>query len=259
MESTIGSRLREAIEAMPPEGKERGIRLFQRKIKARKKKLGKRGRDLLGVSYPAINSYLKDETEPTARFLDEAAGILGWSAEYLAHGEGAKTDAVRLANAVAARRQQENDLTAASEDLERAFLEGLPALREAGPACWQAVARLNSQFAIRISGIRKLAHAADREFQALQAGEPTDALRYKSAVQAAQIEIARDTARVVGTMAEAAGVKLEQLPRWQIEQYIELAAHACAMLLVQPHWLSSSQTVVSSSFTVTDKVATNAQ
>lgn len=116
MMSTIGERLREAIELWPPEGKQRGVRRFQREMEARAAVLASGGQSLLGVSYPSINSYLNGETVPSIEFLREAADLLGVQFVWLVTGEGDRTrseEMLRIARSrphdAGAERSQHDD------------------------------------------------------------------------------------------------------------------------------------------------------
>jgi transcriptional regulator with XRE-family HTH domain len=73
---TIGERLRRAIEDWG------SIRKFQQAMEASAAP---------GTSGPAINRYLKDETEPAISFLNAAAEVLGVRPEWLMTGYGSPT------------------------------------------------------------------------------------------------------------------------------------------------------------------------
>jgi hypothetical protein len=75
---TFGSRLRQAIEKS-----DFSFRAFQREVSSRVTG---------GITYPTINSYLKDETEPRRDFIEAAAAILGVWGSWLAFGVGPRTD-----------------------------------------------------------------------------------------------------------------------------------------------------------------------
>ena len=74
---TFGSRLRQAIE-----NSDFSFRGFQREVSERVPG---------GITYPTINSYLKDGTEPRRDFVEAAAEILGVRSAWLAFGEGQPT------------------------------------------------------------------------------------------------------------------------------------------------------------------------
>lgn len=75
---TFGSRLRYAINQS-----EYSIRGFQEEIS---------GAVDGGITYPTINSYLKDDTEPRRDFVEAAAKILGVRSAWLAFGDGEPTE-----------------------------------------------------------------------------------------------------------------------------------------------------------------------
>lgn len=91
-EETVGHRLRVAIDQhwVRPEGHRTSIRAFQREMEKRAEN-PRVVKELRGVSYPTINSYLKNSTKPSLGFLKEAADVLGVRHGWLAVGEGAPT------------------------------------------------------------------------------------------------------------------------------------------------------------------------
>lgn len=80
--TTLGERLRRAIDRQPPEGRSRGIGLLISKIKG-----------VTGATYPSIASYLEDDVKPPLEFLEAAATALGVRLAWLAFGEGEMTKA----------------------------------------------------------------------------------------------------------------------------------------------------------------------
>jgi hypothetical protein len=83
-------RLRWAIdEHQRPKGRQRGLRLFQRKME--------REEGVAGTSLSAIQSYLRGKAEPTRPFIMAAAKVLRIRASWLAFGEGQPTEAVEMA------------------------------------------------------------------------------------------------------------------------------------------------------------------
>lgn len=96
--NTIGERLRWAIGQRPRDGRQRGVRKFQRDIQARSIERADQGeRGIPGVTLPSIMTYLNDETEPSVEFLREAARVLAVREEWLAFGEGFPTAAENAA------------------------------------------------------------------------------------------------------------------------------------------------------------------
>lgn len=85
--ATLGERLRLAVEAWEPGDGRPSVRRFQREME---KRLGERG-GRMGVSYPAINSYLQDASKPSLEWIDEAADLLGVRAVWLAYEDGEPT------------------------------------------------------------------------------------------------------------------------------------------------------------------------
>ena len=84
---TLGGRLRWAFERQPRQGRQRGLRLFQRRME-------RHGPDIPGTSLSAIQGYLKDDdpTEPSPRFLALAARLLSVRPTWLTWGAGAPTE-----------------------------------------------------------------------------------------------------------------------------------------------------------------------
>jgi hypothetical protein len=97
-QDTFADRLRWAYDRQRPEGRQRGLRLFQRKLSA------KRYKDVPGTSLSAIQSYLRG-VEPTRPFIEAAAEVLKVRAAWLAFGEGAPTQAEEAARREAGERQ----------------------------------------------------------------------------------------------------------------------------------------------------------
>lgn len=136
---TLAGRLRWAIfEHQPPQGRERGLRLFQRRMEAH-------APDTPGTSLSAIQGYLRGEPEPSLRFIEEAARLLGVRGEWLAWGAGAPTEeeeAIRretpeeeLAQVCAAVY---GALGIPDQGFGRATEVWAPAARQAAIAYWQA-------------------------------------------------------------------------------------------------------------------------
>jgi hypothetical protein len=98
-QDTFADRLRWAYDRQRPEGRQRGLRLFQRKLSA------KRYKDVPGTSLSAIQSYLRG-VEPTRPFIEAAAEVLKVRAAWLAFGEGAPTQAEEAARREAGERSR---------------------------------------------------------------------------------------------------------------------------------------------------------
>jgi hypothetical protein len=93
--NTIRDRLRWAIYThQRPQGRERGLRLFQRSIARRSEERADRGEPSIpGTSLQSIMTYLRpeDPTTPTVDFILEAAGVLEVRPEWLTFGVGFPT------------------------------------------------------------------------------------------------------------------------------------------------------------------------
>ena len=74
---SLGKRLRWAIDRQQPRGKQRGTRLFQRRLRGRADELRARKEPkLVGTSLSSVNDYIADKAEPSLRLLREAATLL---------------------------------------------------------------------------------------------------------------------------------------------------------------------------------------
>ena len=102
--STIGGRLRWAIQQRPRDGRQRGVRKFQRDLEIRSKKQVRDGRAAIpGVTIPSIQGYLADVAKPSLNFLGPAAELCGVHEDWLVTGVGYPTeDRARAANTAAA-------------------------------------------------------------------------------------------------------------------------------------------------------------
>jgi len=85
---TLAGRLRWAIGRLPPDGRRRGLRLFQRRME----KL-----DAPGTSLSALQLHLAGKAEPSLRWVSVAARVLDVRAEWLAWGTGQPTAAAEAA------------------------------------------------------------------------------------------------------------------------------------------------------------------
>lgn len=92
---TIADRLRWAIDRMPREGRQRGERLFQRKVERRAEEIRRSGdpEELTGYHLNSIRDYLSGKTLPSPIFIREAAAVVGVRATWLLDGSGKPTDA----------------------------------------------------------------------------------------------------------------------------------------------------------------------
>ena len=90
---TIGGRLRWAIQQRPRDGKQRGVRKFQRDLEIRSKSQVKDGRAAIpGVTVPSIQGYLADVARPSLNFLEPAAELCGVDEGWLITGRGYPTE-----------------------------------------------------------------------------------------------------------------------------------------------------------------------
>jgi hypothetical protein len=107
--SSLGGRLRWAIQQRPPQGNKRGVNLFQADLVARSAARAKAGHGpLAGITLPTIRTYLPLKGQPARRepspsFLREAADLCGVSFAWLVSGEGAPTEAHRAVAGIATR------------------------------------------------------------------------------------------------------------------------------------------------------------
>lgn len=81
---SLASRLRWAVGQQPPEGRQRGLRLFQRR-------LTDKAPGLDGTALSSIQAYLNGSVTPSLRWVEVASGILGVRADWLGFGSGSPT------------------------------------------------------------------------------------------------------------------------------------------------------------------------
>ena len=91
---TPGKRLQWAIARQPPVGRERGLRMFERAMRARAERVHG---GITGATLPSISAYLKDVAEPSRTFYEAAGAVLGVRAEWLDFGTGAPTREIAVA------------------------------------------------------------------------------------------------------------------------------------------------------------------
>lgn len=235
--ATLGERLASAIsdwaQTAERQGKEGPTKMFQGVMADRLSKKGAGGK--AGASYRALLSYLNGESEPTLEWLREAANILGVRTPWLLLDQEPRTEEEELARkgvaAVADARKGDpsSDTNPSPEELNRAFLEGLPALSQASRASWHAVGELYSSYTwYRMP--ETVAAASRKEIRRAKAeNQPFDPEAAQE-VRAAQLLAARQVAEMVGAGAVAGGVELEKLWRWELDRYIQTTTQALAML-----------------------------
>jgi hypothetical protein len=101
--TTVGERLRWAIEERPRVGRARGVRLFCKDLEARSTARRAAGGDPIpGVSLPSVMAYLPTAARPASKepsldFLREAAWACRVNPAWLAFGEGYPTEAIASA------------------------------------------------------------------------------------------------------------------------------------------------------------------
>lgn len=91
-EHTLAERLRWAIDRQPHAGRQRGLRLFQRRMADRADGARKHGRAVVGTHLSTVQTYLNGTATPGVEFLNEAAIVLGVRPAWLFAGEGHPTD-----------------------------------------------------------------------------------------------------------------------------------------------------------------------
>lgn len=102
-QNTFPDRLEWAItEHQEQEGRQRGVRLFQRKMDQRGEELEQKGENFVGTTLSTIQNYLNGNSEPNIGWIQEAAYVLGVRWEWLATGEGPPTKAEAVAEEEAA-------------------------------------------------------------------------------------------------------------------------------------------------------------
>ena len=131
---TLAGRLRWAIDQTPSSGRQRGLRLFQRRIE-------EHAPDVHGTSLSAIQGYLRDDGEPSLAFVRQAAVLLAVREPWLAVGHGAPTEEEEAGTS----ESPEADLYGVSTAIYKAL--GVPTKVEGGAerffksAVWAPVAR----------------------------------------------------------------------------------------------------------------------
>lgn len=207
-------RLKEARQWGP---KPMSVRELAREVRAKYK-------DLRGASYGGIRQYADGAiASPRIDLLKAIAHVLQVRPEWLAFGNGTMTEAAEVAarassGAVAAVGDP-GGFMAPAEDVQRAFVEGLPVLKSgASAATWQAIADLYDAF---------FDFDLDRVSKSMR--------DRKGAARQLQVQVAKETTSMIAAAATAGGIDLEAVSRWQLERYVHLTVQAISMLLVQPH------------------------
>ncbi len=139
---SLASRLRWAIDQQPPEGRQRGLRLFQRRLTATHPGLD-------GTALSSVQAYLNGSVTPSLAWVDAASGILAVRAAWLAFGGGFPTEAEQAAMRTSMTgdhpttpepsRQQGAARGALSGFVTSVFNEELPAFWRLPPAARQAL------------------------------------------------------------------------------------------------------------------------
>lgn len=177
-----------------------------------------------GTSYGTIWSYVNGHAplEPRREVVEALAAVLSpphdpLLSPFLLFGDGSRTRAEAAAEAVADGREASDDDAAYSADLEKAFLEGLPALSTAGAASWHAIGDLYSQFYV--------AYAPDI---ASGGGEKLVSVKWED--RRVHVEAARRVAELVAAAATLADVDLSRLSRRDLDRYIQNTTLALSVL-----------------------------
>src|SRR5690606_19588238 len=99
--NTLPGRLQWAIAEQPRQGRQRGLRLFQRRMEERAAQVeAEGGPPLAGTHLASIQGYISGKVEPSLRFLEEAARVLGVRPAWLAYNDGPPREAERVAGAL---------------------------------------------------------------------------------------------------------------------------------------------------------------
>jgi transcriptional regulator with XRE-family HTH domain len=197
---TLPGRLQWAISQQQPEGKRRGLRLFQRRMEQRAVELGLQN---LGVQLSSIQGYLSGDVEPSIRFLREAAGVLAVREPWLISAEGLPTEEEE-----AALRERTGIRPPSSMHVEaaRGFDDALPGVQMGGTGrralwgLWGVVSRCSAT-----------------------QSEATMDFPYQNARKAAEL---------VRAPLDVLGWKLEELPPTASDTYVAHAALAVQALIM---------------------------
>jgi hypothetical protein len=214
---TLPGRLRWAImDHQPPQGRQKGLRLFQRRMDALA------APDTPGTSLSAIQSYLRDDAEPSLRFVQEAARILGLRAEWLAWGEGTPTEEQEALR----RETPEQELARVSRSVYQAL--GVPVEttggqdRFWGPAVWAPVAR---QTALRLYQRRPLWELLSEGVTSHPTTGPGADASWTAAVD--------DTAAAVAAPLVRLGIDAATLTPSNVADYVQAVALALQRVFYQ--------------------------
>jgi hypothetical protein len=198
---TFVGRLRWAISQQRPEGRQRGLRLFQRKMD--------QCEGVPGTSLSAIQSYLRG-VEPTRPFIVEAARVLHVRAPWLAFADGQPTEA-----AEAAWRAARDDRALDVEAVE-GFNKHLP---------WDFVGPAGKAQLWKLWG-----------FMANElAGPEHDGLTAEEAASWATRTAAERAARAVAAPTAAAGFALPPLGSGALESYVVSVCEGLFALLAEAY------------------------
>ena len=88
----LKGRLSWAVNQQLPVGRQRGLRLFQRRMEERSKRIEADGeKPLVGTALSSVQTYLTGQQSPPLSFLKEAATVLGVREAWLISNQGAPT------------------------------------------------------------------------------------------------------------------------------------------------------------------------
>ena len=204
---TLGGRLRWAIDKQPPDGRQRGLRLFQRRMT-------KRGRGVVGTSLSAVQAYLSDEAEPSLSFLRLAAELLSVRFAWLVVGQGAPTQEEQAGRLEVPEAELFRISTAVYEALgvptKVVSENGEERNRFWGSAVWAPVVR---QTVLRIYQNRPAWDLiADREVEHPSTGPSADA-SWDAAIA--------DTAATIAAPLHTLGIEARYLTSRDVEDYVQ--------------------------------------
>jgi transcriptional regulator with XRE-family HTH domain len=186
------------MDQQRPEGRQRGLRLFQRKMERRE--------NVPGTSLSAIQSYLRG-VEPTRPFIEAAAEVLAVRPAWLAFGDGAQTAAEE-----AARREER-----VRPEWERVAVEEF-----AAHLPWDSMSPASRAHAWVVWGL---------VLDDLPGKLPDHASAF--AAEWFGRDAAHRAARALTAPADALGVALPHTPR-ELNSYIALVAEGLLALLYSP-------------------------
>lgn len=219
-----GSRLERALQEGP---RPLTVRQFARELKARYPKLR-------GTSAGGVREYVKGSiTSPRMELLQAMADVLDVRRDWLAFNQGAMTEAEEHARMQvgAVARGRVRDMDPHPTDLEAAFLAGLPALENAGPASWHVVGELYALYTrSRFAEIMRPLLRAHVDRRA-RGEEPSPSFNDLADTGKGELTArAKRVGEMVAAGAKSAGVDLAVLSPWEIDRYVQTSVQALSIL-----------------------------